>query len=806
MSPRFEADNLRLELSVADLVDADLRRNLGFAQRGGYERMWLGQAIHRGYQEDMQADDSTYRVEVPVTASIAHRGWQVTFRGRIDGLRTTEEGAVVEEVKSVRRGELAPAVREIYERQAMLYAWMLELNDHRVAGAELVLIEIGQRAIQRYPVDLDLPAVERLVRRRINSLLRDYELQRDAAQTRHRAGENLSFPYPEIRPGQDRIIERVSRALEQGGHLLLEAPTGIGKTAATLYPVVRHALLNDKRIFVLTAKTLQQDMATAVLEMLNPSGDFHSLRLRAKRKMCANGEVICHEEFCSFAKDYFLKLHRSDLVGQLLEGSGTLKPDGIYEAAERTEVCPFEVSLELSERAHVVVCDYNYAFDPYVSLRDFGGEEELDDVILVIDEIHNLVDRGRGYYSPELVSSQARAAAEFLVAGRHPERQELADLCRELEKLITRLVADALSDAGDTIRAVETVFPEDDFWSLRPDYDEAFVDYLEYQRDTSSFSSEDPFVDLYFTFLRFLDGLMLATDDAFSQYAEFVGDEARIKILCKDPSRFIGRILNRTHSSIGLSGTLSPPEFYKELLGFDADRTDVERVPTPFPRENRRIVVDASVSTLYRQRQDNYQPIARGVEALSEAVPGNCLVLLPSYSFLRQIAALVKPRGKRVLVQTANDSDSRREELLEALRSPLMGETLLLAVAGGVFSEGVDYPGEMLRAVAVIGPCLPAVSLERELLRSYYQDRFERGFEYAFVVPGMTRVIQAAGRLIRSADDTGVLALFDRRFLQSPYRFHLPESWLDGGSPEDHVGEPSEAAASFFAALDKTGA
>ncbi|MDH3254494.1 MAG: PD-(D/E)XK nuclease family protein, partial [Acidobacteriota bacterium] len=224
MSPRFEADNLRLELSVADLVDADLRRNLGFAQRGGYERMWLGQAIHRGYQEDMQADDSTYRVEVPVTASIAHRGWQVTFRGRIDGLRTTEEGAVVEEVKSVRRGELAPAVREIYERQAMLYAWMLELNDHRVAGAELVLIEIGQRAIQRYPVDLDLPAVERLVRRRINSLLRDYELQRDAAQTRHRAGENLSFPYPEIRPGQDRIIERVSRALEQGGHLLLEAP------------------------------------------------------------------------------------------------------------------------------------------------------------------------------------------------------------------------------------------------------------------------------------------------------------------------------------------------------------------------------------------------------------------------------------------------------------------------------------------------------------------------------------------------------------------------------------------------------
>ena len=802
MAPRFDADNLKLDIAVADLVDADLRRNLGFAQRGGYERMWLGQAIHRGYQEDVLAADPTYRAEVPITVELAHRGWQTTIRGRIDGLRRDDEGLIVEEIKSVRRGELSPAVREIYERQALLYAWMLDRNEEPISGAELVLIAIGRRDVQRHMLEIDLEEVDRAVRKRINSLLGDFERKRDERRVRERAGEHLTFPYPEVRPGQDRIIERVTEALERREHLLLEAPTGIGKTAAALFPVVRHALQNDKRIFVLTAKTLQQQMAITVLEMLNPDSDFNSLRLRAKSKMCANGEVICHEEFCPFARDYFLKLHQSGLVAQLLGDSGTLTPEAIFNAAQHKEVCPFEVSLELTERAQAVVCDYNYAFDPYVALHRFGGDEELDDVILVIDEVHNLVDRGRGYYSPELSSSQVRTTAEALSGGRQPQKEELTALCRNLERLITRIVADVLSEAGPETRAVETVLPEEDFWSLRADFDEAFVDYLEHQRETSTFHADDPFVDLYFSFLRFLDGLMLATTEAFSQYVEYEDNESRVKILCKDPSRFVGRILNRTHSVIALSGTLSPPEFYKELLGFDQERTEVERVPTPFPHENRCIVVDSSVSTLYREREQNYQPIAESISAFSEAVPGNCLALFPSYSFLRRIAEQVRPDGKHVLVQSPDDSDARREELLEALRSPLKGDVLLLAVAGGVFSEGVDYPGEMLRAVAVIGPCLPAVSLERQLLKTYYQDRFERGFEYAFVVPGMTRVVQAAGRLIRSADDTGVLALIDRRFLQTPYRFHLPENWLDGENPEQYVGEPSKAAAAFFAALE----
>ncbi|MEM8963875.1 MAG: DEAD/DEAH box helicase, partial [Acidobacteriota bacterium] len=405
MPPRFDSENLTLGLAVADLLDPQTARSLGFANRGGYERLWLGQAIHSRYQEEALADDGSYRREVTIRHSFEYRGWQVTIHGRADGLRTDPDGAVVvEEIKSVRRGvQLAPATREIYARQAALYAWMLsresrleDLNAPPVR-AELVLIEIGTDEIERDEVEVRLPILDALVKRRLATLLREHRSQEEARSARRVAGADLPFPYPIIRNGQDEIISAVEHAVDHSEHLLVEAPTGIGKTVASLYPTLRYALENDKRVFVLTAKTLQQDMATTVLQLLNREQAFRSLRLRAKAKMCANDQVLCHEEYCAFAKDYYAKLQHDGLIHRLLDRHPTLLPDAIYDAAQGSVVCPFEVSLELAGHVQVVVCDYNYAFDPYVALTDFRDDESLDDTILIIDEIHNLVDRGRGY-------------------------------------------------------------------------------------------------------------------------------------------------------------------------------------------------------------------------------------------------------------------------------------------------------------------------------------------------------------------------------------------------------------------------
>lgn len=803
MAPRFDTENLTLELAVADLLDAQLMRSLGFANRGGYERMWLGQAIHSRYQEQALADDPTYRREVTVRHTFEHRGFAVTIHGRIDGLRRDPDGAlVVEEIKSVRRGaQLAPSVRELYQRQASLYAWLLHgagSEEATEVRCELVLIEIGSDAVSREPVEVSLRALEAGVRRRLNTLIRAFRDQEQARAARRSAAEVLPFPYPEQRPGQPEIVAGVERALEAGEHLLIEAPTGIGKTVAALYPALRHALTHDQRIFVVTAKNLQQEMAVEVLRLLNREESFRALRLRAKARMCANDQVLCHEEYCNFARDYYLKLQQTGVVHQLLDRYPTLLPDDVFANARRHEVCPFEVSLELGQRAQAVVCDYNYAFAPYVALSDFAPEADLSDTVLIIDEIHNLVDRGRGYYSPTLDTVTVRRAAEAAAMGGAPIHGELAGLCFELERLIYESVADVQPPGDPAEWALEQQLPEDELWRLRPRFDRAFVDYLEYRRETRTLTADDLFVDLYFDFLKFLNVVVLS-DHTFSHFFERRGDAYRFRILCKDPSRFLGGVVNRCHSVIGLSATLSPHEFYRDLLGFDPARTAPLAVHNPFPAENRQVVIDSTVATTYRERPTYTPRIAERLAAFADAVPGNCLALFPSYRFLADVGGQLRTQRKRVLVQNQTDGERQRQEILETLRSAIFGDVLLLAVAGGVFAEGVDYPGEVLKAVAVVGPCLPAVTLEQQLLRNYYDERFERGFEYAFVVPGMTRVVQAAGRLIRSAEDTGVIALFDRRFLHRPYREHLPADWLpEEGGVRRLAGDPSDVAKAFF--------
>ena len=810
MPPRFDDEGLLLQLSVADLLERDSLGRIGFGNRGGYERLWVGQAIHSRYQERAMERDPTYQREVTLKLELEHRGWRIELMGRVDGLRRDPDGRqCVEEIKSVRPGTLLhPSTAEMYQRQAAIYAYMLTQLSGEPVRAELVLIEIGSlddQGIERHDVDVDERALGAGIERRLSSLLRVRERQRQEREERREAAGRLAFPFHRPRPGQQQIIDATTIALEQREHLLIEAATGLGKTAATLFPVLRYALAHDKKVFVLTAKTTQQEMATQVLEMLNVESAFRSLRLRAKSRMCANDELICHEEYCRFAKDYFLKLQRSQLVERLVADQAHFEPDVVFEQARVQQVCPFEVSLELGRRAQVTVCDYNYAFEPYVALSDFSEECDLSDVILVVDEIHNLVDRGRGYYSPLLSASAARKVTESFPASGALAGAALESRMRALAFALAELIDETVrSTLPEHVShgSVEGDLPEDELWQLRQEFDRAFVDYLEHRRETKTFRADDPFVDLYFALLRFLNTLELSrttSDGSFSHCHQIEAGDRSLRILCKDAGRELGKAINRTHSTLGLSATLSPTEFYRDLLGFDAERTSALMVDNPFPRENRALVIDASVSTAYRQRERNYEPIADRLAEFADAVPGNCLALFPSYAFLKQIAERIDSGSKRIIVQRRADGEREREQILETLRTALFGDVLLLAVAGGVFAEGVDYPGDMLSAVAVVGPCLPAVSLEQKLLETYFEERYARGFEYASVIPGMTRVVQAAGRLIRSASDRGVIALFGQRFLSRLYAKHMPDDWLEGREPAELSGHPASVAASFFA-------
>jgi DNA excision repair protein ERCC-2 len=308
---------------------------------------------------------------------------------------------------------------------------------------------------------------------------------------------------------------------------------------------------------------------------------------------------------------------------------------------------------------------------------------------------------------------------------------------------------------------------------------------------------DDAFLGLYFALLRFLDVLSDSGDD----FAHLVGRTAgtgRIWLLCKDPSRRLGAVLDRCHSVIGLSATLTPTEFHRDLLGLDGERSAAIAIPSCFPPENQRVVIDTSVTTRWRDRSREAPRIARRIAGFSDQVPGHCLVLFPSYAFLAEVAAQLPTTGKTLVRQGREDHREGREAILRELRDPRASPMLLLAVAGGVFAEGIDCPGESLRGIAVVGPCLPPPDLERRLLEGEYDERFDRGFDYAYAIPGMTRVVQGAGRLIRSERDTGVVALLGRRFLREPYRGLLPDAWLRDRPPEELQGDPAAVAREFF--------
>ncbi len=797
---RIDLEKRRVVCSVHDLLPETLRGGLGVPGEG-LARLSVGAELHRVVQGQRHADDRHYTSEVPVDVSFTIDGWELRILGRVDGISRDPGGqAILEEIKTLHfRSELhhlfAHERLERYRWQARIYACCLFPRGD--ATARLVLVDLGGEAHRIEEVPWSPGEVQTYLRARLHALVaaeRGHELTRAAWRA---AAEELSFPYPAPRPVQDEAMGAVVAALESRRHLLLAAPTGVGKTVAALYPAVKLALATGRRVAFLTAKTLQQQLAVQTLQSMQRGG-WRSIQIRAKAKMCANREVICHEEFCLHAREYGSKLAERGVLPALLGGPGHLDPDRIYEVAHAAEVCPFEVSLELLRETSAMVCDYNYVFDPAIALLGLAEEGALEDTFLIVDEAHNLVDRAREYYSPRLTRAAVQAARRVVESHRQKVCRELDGLFGDLDQLIASQVVEALGSREGSRKVTLEHGPLAEF---RIALDAQVAPYFTFKRNAELWLARDPVLDVVLSLARVTDLLEDGGRELvpLAERAPGGAEGEALRIFCLDASRFTGAVLERSAGCVAMSATLEPFEFYQELLGFDPDRTDTLSLPSPFPRENRLIVAVDEVDTTYRARARWYGRIAELVAELAPA-DRNALVLFPSYAFLQEVATRLVAPGHRVEVQRGNDSDRMRSEMLARLRAN-HEPVLLLAVLGGVFAEGVDYPGEMLSEVVVVSPALPQVGTERELLKDYFQDRYERGFEYAYLIPGMTRVIQAAGRLIRSAEDRGVIALVCRRFLAEPYSSLLPHDWTGGDPASLHREDPASEVRGFFDAL-----
>jgi DNA excision repair protein ERCC-2 len=799
---RIDHDSRSITCSVGDLVYPTTYRRIGVERGDGFRRMWLGQDVHSQRAEIRAGEDANYRPEVHVVHRVERRDWAITITGRIDGLSVdkAERRVNVEEVKSLHFDLELEALYRSEKLQRHLYQLLLyslflssqpELQEFTFAP-QLVLVDIISGDTQTIDADFDRESVRNTLEASLDQLIDGVETSHALLKAKQGFAETLAFPYDRLRPYQQDMIDAVAHAIREREALLVSAPTGVGKTIAALYPAVRESLRLGKKLFFLTSKTMQQQAAIEALNMLN-DGSFRVLRIRAKQKMCANTEVICHEDFCPYAARYSDKMEKSGLLSQITTSMSYYDPDVTYELSKSTEVCPFEVSLELIEQADVIVCDYNYVFDPYVGLKAYQQDSDHGDCVLIVDEAHNLVDRGRGYYSPEIHEKSFDAIRNHL-AGRNCWIDGWEELIEVLRGHLQEL-AEVLGTAPQAICTPDRTL----FMEQRAEWERVMMAYLGWKIENGVAVEDDPLVDFYFKMVKFTN-LLSETGDEFSHVIEKTPDGLKLKIFCKDPSRFLGEVFDSAHATIALSATLEPFEFYRRTLGMPEKRVTELSLPSPFPKSNRKIVVVSEVDTTWKQRANYYDRIATSVADIAESADGNFLALFPSYAFLREIAERMPHLDKNVMVQRVDMTEYERNAMLDILRDKPRRGNLVLAVSGGMYAEGIDYRGDMLSGVMVVGPALPSVSFEQELLKRYYDDMYGAGFEFAYLIPGMTRVVQSAGRVIRSESDIGVIALLCKRFTQETYTRYFPSDWYEQSPRELISKKPASEIRAFFEA------
>jgi len=391
---RVDYDKREIVCAVGDLVYESTYRRIGVERGDGFRRMWIGQDIHTRRAEERAGEDPHYRAEVHVVHRTTLAGWTITVTGRIDGLSIDKDAKRVdiEEVKSIHFDlELESLMRsdklQRHLYQLLLYSYFLSGQpdfEGFTFVPQLVLIDLVSGETKVIDTEFDRARVASTLEASLATLIENLDAAAALRIAKRAFADTLEFPFDAKRAGQDEMISSVARAVWQRDTLLVSAPTGIGKTMAVLYPALRQSLKLGKKLFYLTSKTLQQDAAVHALRLLN-DGSFRVLRIRAKQKMCAHTEMICHEDFCPYAAKYTEKMTKSGLLSEIVTSMSYFDPDLTFELSKTTEVCPFEVSLELIEQADVIVCDYNYIFDPYVGLKAYSQENDYGDCVLIVD-------------------------------------------------------------------------------------------------------------------------------------------------------------------------------------------------------------------------------------------------------------------------------------------------------------------------------------------------------------------------------------------------------------------------------------
>ena len=767
----MDTDRSTIRISVRNLVEFVMRggdidnRRTSSAEK---DAMQAGSRMHRKIQKRQGAD---YHAEVSMKHRVDQEDYQILVEGRADGIIEAVSGVTIDEIKCVDMD-----IRQLEEplpvhlAQALCYGYMYCCDHENVntITIQITYCNLETEEIRRLKQDKTREELETWFQGLIHEYLKWAEYLYRHTLRRDESLRELEFPY-KYRAGQKELAVSVYRALARKRNLFIQAPTGIGKTLSVVYPSLKSmGNGNGEKLFYLTAKTITRSVAENCFFLLRERGMlFTTVTITAKEKLCPLEKTECNPDVCPYAKGHFDRVN--DAVFDILHEQQGITRKIILDYAEKYQVCPFEFCLDISSWADGIICDYNYVFDPNARLKRYFADGNQGDYLFLIDEAHNLVSRAREMFSACLVKEDILLVKK-IIKGRSRKLERELERCNRNLLELKRESAEyrVLPDANLLASNLLGVMGE-------------FDSFLEEEKE---FPERELVLQFYFDlrhFLNMYDGL----DDHYRIYTELGEDgNFRLYLFCIDPSRCLNACLEKGIAGIFFSATMIPVMYYKKLLSGNPEDFAVY-ANSPFDREKRLILVAKDVSSRYtRRNKAEFGKVADYIMMLAQSHVGNYMVFFPSYRYMEVVEQILDERydgSFRWQMQTKRMTEEEREEFLALFEEKWEQSFVGLCVLGGIFSEGIDLKAERLEGTIIVGTGLPMVCSEQEILMQYFADQGENGYDYAYQYPGMNKVLQAAGRVIRTAQDRGVILLLDDRFLRPEIQDLFPREWTEYG-------------------------
>lgn len=766
----------KVRISVRNLVEfilrsGDLDNSRGSS--GDKEAMLKGGRLHRKIQRSMKGN---YQAEVSLKRESEYEDVIIQVEGRADGIFTEDGEFWIDEIKGTYGNLQAIEVPvPVHRAQAMCYGWIYgEKEGLSQIGIQMTYSHLDTEDTRRFREIFSMEELKNWYQKLLDDYHKWISCSLSWKKERNASMKDLQFPFP-YREGQREIVSGVYHTVSSKKTLFVQAPTGVGKTMSAIFPSVR-AIGEGKgeTLFYLTAKTITGTVAWEAFHTLRENGlKFKVTAITAKEKLCFLDSPECTPEKCPYAKGHFDRVN--DAVYELWTTEEVYSREVIRAHAEKWQVCPFEMCLDLSVWVDGVICDYNYAFDPNVHLKRFFGENISGDYIFLIDEAHNLVERGREMYSAEI-------SRQTLFTLRKKIRKHFPKLARALDKASRQML-----ELEEDLKASQNPYQVLSNPGVLPVTFLTISGELEEILEEKNLEEElrKEILEFYFVVRDFLNVSELV-DENYVVYTEYFGEnDFRLRLFCVNPAANLSEYLKKGRSAVFFSATLFPMLYYRELLTTETDAYGIY-VQSPFSAKNRRILIGSDVSSRYtRRNHTEYRKIAEYISRCVWQRQGNYMVFFPSYRLMEDVYQVYEEEFSvdwvRCIRQNSDMTEREREEFLEEFQSR-EGTLVGFCVLGGIFSEGVDLTGESLIGAIIVGTGLPQIGSEREILKEYYDRKKQSGFDYAYRYPGMNKVLQAAGRVIRTKEDRGVILLLDDRFLGRDYGEIFPREWKDRSS------------------------